>query len=291
MSAELTKFTSRMPLQRWVEGRWSSVDRSRARLFARALGEDEPELLTGRRLCETFAVVAAWQTQDWVVNETFEPEAMTHGVHAEQRFEFVRPMEVDSQVRSRSMITGVRQREKGTLLSVVSEVLDVRGVVNRQHETIFALGASLEPERTPVVDEELSTPDSDDVGSPDFVGTWEATRAQVALYARASGEHFKLHTEDAYARSLGYSSVIMHGMCTLGIATRSIRESVRPHGDVRITALGVRFRAPVTPPSQLRTSVDIVHESQAGLSGRFETVDATKDLLILSQGYFEGTVE
>ena len=284
----MPRIASRMPLRRWTEGSWCTFDQSRAQLFARALGEHDSRLLAGTQLCETFAILPAWQTQESVVDTAFGSEAMAHGVHGEQRFEFVRPMEADSDVRSRSRIVGVRHREKGTLLAISSEVLDRQGVLNRQQEIIFALGVWLEPQRTVGAGEDLHVPEQGDFASSDFEGIWNATKSQITLYANASGDHFKVHTDVDYAQSLGYSSTIMHGMCTMGVATRSVRECVQRYGEVRLAALGVRFRAPVTPPAQLLTRVAIHDVTPTELSGRYETIDLEKNLVVLSQGYFLG---
>lgn len=280
------RIISRTPFNDWVEGQWRVYDQFSAQLFARALGEHDPELLAGRRFCETFAILPVWQTQELVIDEAFGPEPMVHGVHGEQRFEFIRPMEPGTEVRGRSKIVSVRRREKGTLLSVSSEVLDRKGLLSRQQGILFALGVWLDPQCEAASGEEVLAPQPGDVVSPTFEGNWNAEPSQVSLYAKASGDHFDVHTDEAYAKLLGYPSIIMHGMCTMGIATRSIRDCVDGYGDLRLTSLGVRFSAPVVPPVRLVTRVKVEHATASEASGRFETLDIERDVVVLSLGYF-----
>ena len=280
------RFTSRTPYQKWVEGPWSVYDHASAQSFAKAVGEHDADFLTGRRFVETFAVLPVWRTQEQVIDEAFGPGAMVGGVHAEQRFEFIRTMQPGGEVRGRSRIVGVRQREKGTLLSVLSEVHDRAGLLGRQQQTLFALGVWLGPECEAASGEEIPAPGTGEVISPTYEGKWFTDTSQVSLYAKASGDFFRAHTDDAYARELGYPSVILHGMCTMGIATRSIRDCLKGYGDFRIASLGVRFSSAVVPPVELATRVNIVHATPTAVTGRFKTLDVERNVPVLSLGYF-----
>lgn len=286
MSSAAETIESRTPLQTWLVGPWSVYDHASAQLYAQALGEHDTDLLAGTRLCETFAILPVWRTQEQVLEQAFGPEAMVNAVHGEQRFEFIRPMEVDTEVRGQSKIVGVHQRKKGTLLSVYSEVLDKRGLLSRQQYILFALGVWLDPPCDAASGEEVLAPVIDEGALSPCEGVWEATSSQVSRYATASGDHFALHTDETYAKSLGYPSIIMHGMCTLGIATRSIRDCVRESGDVRIKSLGVRFSAPVVPPTKLKTTVNLERASSSEATGQFTTLDHEQNVTVLSNGYF-----
>ena len=69
-------------------------------------------------------------------------------------------------------------------------------------------------------------------------------RADFAAYAEASGDRNPLHLDDAFARSVGFPSVIGHGMLTLGHLGAALR-SWAPTGEV--LALRAQFRSPVLP--------------------------------------------
>ena len=80
----------------------------------------------------------------------------------------------------------------------------------------------------------------------------EVTPAQVAAYARASGDHNPLHLDEAFARTTPFGRTIAHGM--LGLAF--LNEALARAFGVAWAASGrlrVRFRAPVYPGERVRT--------------------------------------
>ncbi|MFM7718468.1 MAG: MaoC/PaaZ C-terminal domain-containing protein [Actinomycetota bacterium] len=66
----------------------------------------------------------------------------------------------------------------------------------------------------------------------------------LAAYAEASGDRNPLHLDEAFARSVGFPSVIAHGMLTLGHLGAALRDWAV---DGEVIALRAQFRAPVFP--------------------------------------------
>jgi acyl dehydratase len=74
-------------------------------------------------------------------------------------------------------------------------------------------------------------------------------RAHIAQYAGASGDFNSVHVDEAYAtHQAGRSSVIAHGMLTMGL-TATFVTSIVGHGTLR--SFGGRFLAPVEPGDTL----------------------------------------
>ena len=69
-------------------------------------------------------------------------------------------------------------------------------------------------------------------------------REDFAAYAEASGDRNPLHLDDAFARSVGFPSVIGHGMLTLGHLGAALRGWIE---DGEVLALRAQFRSPVLP--------------------------------------------
>lgn len=68
-------------------------------------------------------------------------------------------------------------------------------------------------------------------------------REEVKAYADASGDQNPLHQDDAFARQVGFSGIIAHGMFTMAHLTSAITDWL---GDPRaLTLLDVQFRAVV----------------------------------------------
>jgi acyl dehydratase len=76
--------------------------------------------------------------------------------------------------------------------------------------------------------------------------SYRITRADLAAYAQASGDHNPIHQDDAVARSVGLPGVIAHGMYTLALAARYVDEELGQPG--RIVQIGGKFTRPVVVP-------------------------------------------
>src|SRR5207249_8812869 len=78
---------------------------------------------------------------------------------------------------------------------------------------------------------------------------------QATRYAAASGDRAPIHVDDDVARSSGLPGVILHGMCTLALATQAV---VRATGGSRgrtVERVSARFTRPVLPGDMLTTTV------------------------------------
>lgn len=75
---------------------------------------------------------------------------------------------------------------------------------------------------------------------------YQVTRADLAAYAAASGDHNPIHQDDEVARSVGLPGVIAHGMVTLALAARAVDAWAGQPGQVR--DLGAKFTKPVAVP-------------------------------------------
>lgn len=72
------------------------------------------------------------------------------------------------------------------------------------------------------------------------------TRAQIAAYADASGDHNPIHLDPEFARSVGLPGVIAHGMLQMGILATLAVEAAG--GDPRrLRRIGCRFAGMVAP--------------------------------------------
>lgn len=93
-----------------------------------------------------------------------------------------------------------------------------------------------------------SAPPAERVEKPNT--TAFATSEDLAALYRLTGDRHPVHIDPAVASSNGFDRPILHGLCTLGIASRIVAEQVGAHpADLR--ELDVRLAAPVLPGDQL----------------------------------------
>jgi acyl dehydratase len=75
------------------------------------------------------------------------------------------------------------------------------------------------------------------------------SRAQIAMYAGASGDFNPLHSDEVYATLVaGYPTVFAHGALTMGLTARLVTDWL---DDGEITGFGVRFHRQVWPGDTL----------------------------------------
>lgn len=111
--------------------------------------------------------------------------------------------------------------------------------------------------------------------------TYRVTRADLVVYAEASGDHNPVHQDEDVAIAVGLPGVIAHGMYTLALAARAVAEWT---DGADVVSLGAKFTAPVVVPAgeegvELRVSgtVKDVADGRATLALEV-TCDGTKVL-------------
>lgn len=81
------------------------------------------------------------------------------------------------------------------------------------------------------------------------------TRPESALIYRLSGDFNPLHADPDVAATAGFDRPILHGLATYGIAAHAILKTWCDYQPDRLTALDVRFSAPVYPGETIRTEM------------------------------------
>jgi len=80
-----------------------------------------------------------------------------------------------------------------------------------------------------------------------------ATRPEMALIYRLSGDANALHVDPDFARAAGFPRPILHGLATFGVAGHALLKAACGYDPTRVTAMTGRFSAPVYPGETIRT--------------------------------------
>ncbi len=108
------------------------------------------------------------------------------------------------------------------------------------------------------------------------------TLARSALIYRLSGDYNPIHADPVLARKAGFERPILHGLCSLGLATRAVLASCCNDEPERLKSLQLRFSAPVYPGETLVT--DLWRE---GNSVRFRSRVSERNVVVLNNGLAE----
>jgi len=199
-----------------------------------------------------FAIVPVWETIAPASRSVASDEARRRVVHYEQDLLLHRPIEAGMTLVSQATPVALLGRPNGTSLVIRTETRSDDGaLVNEQYVTEFFRGIVADVavgERPPRAGGPV---DGDPVAAVDHT----IDEDQTVRYAAASGDDFAIHLDDEFARSVGLPGRIVHGLCTLAHAARSVARTAGVADPRAVTRVAVRFSAPVFPGDTLTTRV------------------------------------
>jgi acyl dehydratase len=114
--------------------------------------------------------------------------------------------------------------------------------------------------------------------SPDLVLDIR-TPPQLALIYRLSGDYNPVHASPAVARAAGFDRPILHGLCTMGLATRALLRAVCQDDPAQLVSMFVRFSAPVFPGETIRTEIFLEQDAV-----RFRCRVTERDVVVIDRG-------
>jgi len=199
-------------------------------------------------------------------------------LHGEQSFEIFKPLPAVGAVRGSYEVTAVEDRgpEKGAIMHVTKYLHDVASdeCVAKVTSAYMLRGdggqggfGNPPPPPEPIEN-----------AVPSHVVEL-ATLPQAALIYRLSGDLNPIHADPAAAAKAGFPRPILHGLCSLGLATRALVASIAGHNPARLQAVSVRFSKPVFPGETLRVEV-----FGTGKTYRFRAIATERNIVVLDRG-------
>ena len=117
--------------------------------------------------------------------------------------------------------------------------------------------------------------------NPDIVHEVTTTEDQALIF-RLSGDSNPLHSDPNFAKMAGYPKPILHGLCSYGVACRSIVETLCEKDSKKLKKFNVRFSSPVFPGETIVTEMwkknDEIH---------FQSKVKERDKVVLKNGVCE----
>ncbi|KAJ8684258.1 hypothetical protein QAD02_020050 [Eretmocerus hayati] len=175
-------------------------------------------------------------------------------LHGEQYLEIHKKLPAEGSVESRFKVLEVLDKGKGALIVVQYETYDVAtgDKLATSQMAAFAVGSGgfggprNSSHAVPCIDPPTRKPCAS--------VTQKTSQDQAALY-RLSGDYNPLHMDDSFASMAGYSTPILHGLCTLGFSIRHVLQTFADGDSSLFKAMKVRFAKPVLPGQTLRTDM------------------------------------
>jgi acyl dehydratase len=104
------------------------------------------------------------------------------------------------------------------------------------------------------------------------------TRPEQALIYALNGDDNPLHTDPDFAMERGFPKPLLHGLCTLGIATYAVVEMACGNDPASLREISMRFSGPVYPGETIDVRLDA--------NGSFEAWVAQRNARVVSNGTF-----
>lgn len=112
-----------------------------------------------------------------------------------------------------------------------------------------------------------------EVGAEIPAQTYPIDRANLVMYAGASGDFNPIHWRESFAKAVGLPDVIAHGMYTMAQGGRYVTDWVGDPGAV--VDYGVRFSSPVVVPDEGGATLEISGKVEEKLDGNRVVVALT----------------
>lgn len=245
------------------------VNSHRLAQFAAALGDTNPEHAAGRIAPPVFAHIPVMQL---LVEEL---TAATDGfiIHGEHDFHFHRPIQPGQRLFTRSLLQRLANSKAGVQMIVRAETrTHTDELIAVQYSGCLIQGASLdgdsgEPAPARPLNEAGTALDSATIALPDEIA-WR--------YADAARDYSPYTLDAEAARAKGFPAPILHGMCTLALASRAVVDLGCGGDTRRLKRLGCRFGHPLylTGGQSLTTTLQEGGSAEGRRVLRFEASDA-----------------
>lgn len=274
--------------------------------YAKATNDTTPLHLDGTFMPPVYGVVPAWLNVFETMNLIVPPEHFFSVVHGEQDMIWHRPLKSSITLSSKACAESIAVKDSGTTLVIKAQSIDVSNdeLVLEQYFTFFFRGVHggtfennfIGEKHTTLLDDPQYKQDyRDSIESQDrealiFRAKSKMDLDQTYRYADASGDRMPIHTDEAFAKSVGLDGIIIHGLCTMANASAAIIGGHCKGDPTRLARMSFRFASPLRPGDELVTSLfhstknleQIV--SAGGYSHYFNSVRPSDDREILTNG-------
>lgn len=175
-------------------------------------------------------------------------------LHGEQGFVIHRPLPVEGEVVGRTRVVDIIDKGagKGALLYSERDVFDAStgDLLCTLTSTSFLRGDGGFGGPAGPIPPQPALPERAPDAHFDV-----ATLPQSALIYRLCGDYNPLHADPLVAREAGFDRPILHGLCSFGIAVRSLVRLFCPGDPNCLKSVSLRFSSPVYPGETIRTEV------------------------------------
>ena len=218
--------------------------------YARATNDLNERYLAGDEAVASpiFPIVPAFQ---FLMAAAMDPELqadLIRLVHGEEEHVLHGPIKAGDTLTVRPVIDSIEQKDSGETFTVKIDV------TNQGDEKVAEVRATSFIRGSGTGDKKPSSPGpSAAERTVVFQDSVKVDEDQTYRYAEASGDQNPIHQDEGFAKMAGLPGIILHGMCTMAMATKGAVDGLAEGDPTRIKRVAVRFSKPVLPGQELTT--------------------------------------
>jgi 3-hydroxyacyl-CoA dehydrogenase/3a,7a,12a-trihydroxy-5b-cholest-24-enoyl-CoA hydratase len=174
-------------------------------------------------------------------------------LHGEQYIEIRKPFPTQGTLTHKGVIVDVMDKKSGAVILCDIETYDESGDVvafNQFSTFIVGSGGYGGKRDSPHIKKSVPPPNRE----PDASVREKTSTSQAALY-RLNGDQNPLHIDANFAALGGFSTPILHGLCSFGYAIRHVLKQYCNNDANLVKAMKTRFSKPVLPGHTLQTDM------------------------------------
>ncbi len=245
--------------------------------YARATNDLNERYLAGEDSVASpiFPIVPAFQ---FLMQAAMDPELqadLMRLVHGEEEHILHHPIKPGDSLTVHPVIESIEQKDTGETFTVKIDVTNQQGTkVAEVRATSFirgsGTGAKKDAPAGPARAEHSAV----------FQDSVKVDEDQTFRYAEASGDQNPIHQDEGFAKMAGLPGIILHGMCTMAMATKGAVDGLADGDPSRVKRVAVRFSKPVLPGQELTTKFWEVSSKDDVKTYGFETYNPDGEAVI-----------
>jgi acyl dehydratase len=237
--------------------------------YAKSYNENNPAFFSDKPVAPPqFGVVYTWTAMGTPLfdvelhgSEEQQGRNIMRLLHGEQDMRFGVPVRPGDTITTTSFVEGIEEKESGDVLRVGLHSANQNGeTVLDAIATMFIRGKSKGAGGAPA--------EAPERGEPDFTYAQKIDPDQTVRYAEASGDHNPIHVDPQMAQMAGLPGIIVHGLCTMAIASKGFIDKAAGGDPTRLKRFKVRFSKPVLPEETITVAA-----WKRGTAGNITTYD------------------
>lgn len=253
--------------------------------YAKATNDDIKDHIEGNIASPVFSVVPMWEALMDTVTGMVDEADIFSIVHGEQDMFFYSDILPNDELESVVTPIGLSVKPSGSVLTLLTSTSTKSGELrNKQVVSFFfrgisegeSVGHSAPAHKFIASYRKLDTLDTIDI---------DIAKDQTFAYAKASRDNMPIHLDDDFAKSVGLPGIIVHGLCTMAMASVSVFKAINNSQDyngLKLSRLAVRFSRFVIPGDTITTicqdNLD-VDDQRATIENFLESLSSKKTVV------------